>query len=113
MLQNRSVSDVRAKREAWKKHIPENDVNNLVFLDESGVNTNMTGHYVRSKRNERAVDRAPVNTPCSTTILSSHMAGRKDGPYGLSGRHYSGTVCGISGKHFTADIVRKWHHYYG
>ena len=49
MLQNRSVSDVRAKREAWKKHIPENDVNNLVFLDESGVNTNMTGHYVRSK----------------------------------------------------------------
>ena len=71
MLQNRSVSDVRAKREAWKKHIPENDVNNLVFLDESGVNTNMTGHYVRSKRNERAVDRAPVNTPCSTTILSS------------------------------------------
>ena len=71
MLQNRSVSDVRAKREAWKKHIPERDVNNLVFLDESGVNTDMTGHYVRSKRNERAVDRAPVNTPCSTTILSS------------------------------------------
>ncbi len=103
----------QGQKGSMEKHIPENDVNNLVFLDESGVNTNMTGHYVRSKRNERAVDRAPVNTPCSTTILSSHMAGRKDGPYGLSGRHYSGTVCGISGKHFTADIVRKWHHYYG
>lgn len=71
MLQNRSVPDVRAKREAWKKHIPENDVNNPVFLDESGVNTNMTGRYTRSKTNERTVDSAPVNTPCSTTILSS------------------------------------------
>ena len=51
--------------------MPENDVNNLVFLDESGVNTNMTRHYARSKTNERAVDSTPVNTPCSTTILSS------------------------------------------
>ena len=71
MLQNRSVPDIRAKREAWKKHIPERGVNNLVFLDESGVNTNMTRRYARSKRNERAVDSAPVNTPCSTTILPS------------------------------------------
>ena len=71
MLQNRSVPDVRAKREAWKKHIPERGVNNLVFLDESGVNTNMTRRYARSKTNERAVDSAPVNTPRGTTILSS------------------------------------------
>lgn len=71
MLPNRSVPDVRAKREAWKKHIPERGVNNLVFLDESGVNTNMTRRYARSKTSERAVDSAPVNTPCSTTILSS------------------------------------------
>ena len=71
MLPNRSVPDVRAKREAWKKHIPERGVNNLVFLDESGVNTNMTRRYARSKTSERAVDSAPVNTPYSTTILSS------------------------------------------
>ena len=31
----------------------------------------MTRHYARSKKNERAVDSTPVNTPCSTTILSS------------------------------------------
>jgi len=31
----------------------------------------MTRRYARSKTNERAVDSAPVNTPCSTTILSS------------------------------------------
>ena len=31
----------------------------------------MTRHYARSKSNERAVDSTPVNTLCSTTILSS------------------------------------------
>lgn len=51
--------------------MPENDVNKLVFLDESGLNTDMTRRYARSKSNERAVDGVPVNTPCSTTILSS------------------------------------------
>lgn len=51
--------------------MPGNDINNLVFLDESGVNINMTRHYARSKTNERAVDSAPLNTPCNTTILSS------------------------------------------
>lgn len=40
-------------------------------MDECGVNTDMTRHYARSKSNERAVDSTPVNTPCSTTILSS------------------------------------------
>lgn len=38
------------------------DENSLVFLDESGVNPNMTRHYARSKTNERAVDSTPVNT---------------------------------------------------
>ena len=71
MLRNGSVPDVMVKREAWKKHIPRNGVNNLVFLDEICVNTNMTRHYARSKTNERAVDSTPVNTPCNTTILSS------------------------------------------
>lgn len=76
-LRNRSVSDVKSKREAWKKHMPGNGVNYLVFLDESGVNTNMTRHYARSKTNERAVDSTPVNTPCSTTVLSSIRLDKK------------------------------------
>lgn len=42
-----------------------------MFLDECGVNTDMTRRYARSKSNERAADSTPVNTPCSTTILSS------------------------------------------
>ncbi|MCZ0687659.1 hypothetical protein [Mediterraneibacter gnavus] len=71
MRQNRSVPDVKEKRKSWREHLSENDTNHLVFLDESGVNTDMTRHYARSKKNERAVDSTPVNTPCNTTILSS------------------------------------------
>lgn len=71
MQLNRSVPDVQEKRKNWRKHLLENDADHLVFLDESGVNTDMTRHYVRSKKNERAVDSTPVNTPCNTTILSS------------------------------------------
>ena len=49
----------------------ESGADNLVFLDESGINIDMTRHYARAKTNERAVDSTPVNTPSSTTILSS------------------------------------------
>lgn len=69
--QSRSVPDVREKRRNWKKHMSERDINHLVFLDESGVNINMTRHYARAWKNRRAVDKTPLNTPCNTTVLSS------------------------------------------
>ena len=71
MPQSRSVPDVREKRRNWKKHMSERDINHLVFLDESGVNINMTRHYARAWKNRRAVDKTPLNTPCNTTVLSS------------------------------------------
>ena len=43
----------------------------LVFLDESGVNTNLTRIYGRAKSSSRAVDHTPLNTPTTTTVLSS------------------------------------------
>jgi transposase len=43
----------------------------LVFLDESGVNTNMTRRYGRAARGERVIDHVPLNTPKGTTIISS------------------------------------------
>jgi transposase len=50
----------------------------MVFLDESGVNINMTRHYGRSLSSERAVDHTPLNTPQTTTILSSiRLSGEK------------------------------------
>lgn len=43
----------------------------MVFLDESGVNINMARRYGRGKGGRRVVDHAPLNTPKSTTIVSS------------------------------------------
>ena len=47
------------------------DCSKLVFLDESGVNINLTRRYGRSQGGCRVVDKTPLNTPKNTTILSS------------------------------------------
>ena len=66
-----NAPDVVQKRNEWVRIISESDPNKLVFIDESGVNTDMTRHYGRAVGKERAVDNAPENTPTNTTILSS------------------------------------------
>ncbi|MCI7542546.1 MAG: transposase [Subdoligranulum sp.] len=43
----------------------------LVFLDESGCNTDMTRRYAYSLGGSRTVDSAPLSKPKNTTILSS------------------------------------------
>ena len=47
------------------------DAASLVFLDESGVNTNLTRRYGRARGKQRVMDSTPLNTPKTTTILSS------------------------------------------
>jgi transposase len=47
-----------------------------VFLDESGVNTNMARHYASELNGKRANDSIPLNKGRTTTILSSD---RSDG----------------------------------
>ncbi len=54
-----------AAREAWSEMITQCEADKLVFLDESGVNMDL------SRRYGRAVDKTPLNTPANTTILSS------------------------------------------
>lgn len=71
MPKNRSVPDVQDRRKHWNESIGGYKAENLVFLDESGINTNMTRLYGRSLSNERAVDNAPLNIPTTTTMLSS------------------------------------------
>ena len=46
----RDRPDVVAKREAWIKTQPQADSSKLVFLDESGCNTNMSRRYTRAKK---------------------------------------------------------------
>ena len=42
-----------------------------IYLDESGINTNLTRHYAHAVHGKRAIDATPVNTPAGTTVLSS------------------------------------------
>lgn len=68
--------DIKLQREKWRETIKTLDVSKLVFLDESGVNINLTRRYGRAIGKERVYDYAPLNTPKSTTMLSSiHMDG--------------------------------------
>lgn len=67
----RDRADVKDKRASWSKIQPTMQASSLVFLDESGVNTNLTRQYGRAKGKERVKDSAPLNTPKTTTILSS------------------------------------------
>ena len=47
------------------------DASRLVFLDESGVNTDMSRLYARAKDGQRANDSVPFKTGTSITLLSS------------------------------------------
>ena len=66
-----NVPDVKMKRKKWIENISDYDKEKLVFIDESGVNTDMARIYGRSKKGTRSVDKTPLNTPVNTTILSS------------------------------------------
>ena len=68
---NRSVPDVAEKRKNWNGLISGFRASDLVFLDESGCNTDMTRRYAYSLGGSRAVDSAPLSKPKNTTILSS------------------------------------------
>lgn len=59
------------KRKAWNGIISGFSANNLVFLDESGCNIDMTRRYAYAQGGSRAVDSAPLSKPKNTTILSS------------------------------------------
>ncbi len=66
--------DVKIKREAWKCEQPGIDIDNLVFIDESSIDTGMTRLYGRGASNERVVDHTPDTRFERTTILSSIRA---------------------------------------
>ena len=59
------------KRKDWNGLISGFKVSDLVFLDESGCDTDMTRRYAYSLGGSRAVDSAPLSKPKNTTILSS------------------------------------------
>ena len=68
---NRSIPDVAQKRKDRNGLISVFKASDLVFLDESGCNTDMTRLYAYSLGGSRAVDSAPLSKPKNTTILPS------------------------------------------
>jgi len=70
--QNRE--DVKARRDAWKESQSEMDIDKLVFLDESGINTGMIRLYGRSLSKERVIDYVSDVRFERTSILSSIRA---------------------------------------
>ena len=65
-----NAPDVDAKRKNWSENLPKYDKDKFVFLDESGINTNLTRIYGRAAGGSRCVDRTLLNTPENMTILS-------------------------------------------
>ena len=60
-----TVFDVRENRREWKETIKPEMVEHLVFLDESGVNTNLTRLYGRAPS---LLFRQPVHRPLAHRV---------------------------------------------
>mgnify|MGYP004585206153 CR=1 FL=1 len=59
------------KRKSWNDLMSGFKASDLVFLDESGCNADVTRLYAYSLGGSRSVDFAPLSKPKNTTILSS------------------------------------------
>ena len=85
----RDKPEVQAKRAEWKEQMPKFNPDQFVFIDESGVNIDMTRLYGRSIGNTRIKDSVPLNTPKRTGIVG---AMRLDGT--IRYRSFEGSITG-------------------
>ena len=69
---------MQAARQVWHQGLKQVPLEKLVFLDESGAQTNMTRTRGRAPRGVRVIDRVPHGHWKTTTILS---AVRHSGPF--------------------------------
>ena len=69
---------MRAARQLWHESLKDVPAERLVFLDESGAQTNMTRTHGRAARGVRVVDRVPHGHWHTTTMIS---AIRTTGPF--------------------------------
>jgi transposase len=61
----------RQRRQAWREQVSQLDPKRLVFLDESGVTTQMTRHYGRAPRGERIREATPAGHWNTLTLLGA------------------------------------------
>jgi len=69
--QEQDRPEVQARREFWWQTLKGLDARRLVFLDESGVTTEMTRRYGRAPRGERVGEGVPVGHWHTLTVLGA------------------------------------------
>lgn len=69
---------MRAARQLWHEHLKNVPIEKLVFLDESGAQTNMTRTHGRAPRGQRVIEKLPHGHWQTTTMIS---AIRSSGPF--------------------------------
>ena len=62
-------ADVRLARKSWPYRLGRRNKQRIVYLDESGAQTNLTRRYGRSLRGQRLVDAAPAGHWSSLTMV--------------------------------------------
>ena len=63
--------DVRLARERWQQNQCDWQAAKLVFLDETGVATNMTRRYGRAQKGERCIDHVPHGHWHTNTFIAA------------------------------------------
>ena len=58
---------MQRKRSQWIETISSANAEHQIYLDESGINTNLTRHYAHAVHGKRAMDATPINMPAGTT----------------------------------------------
>src|SRR5580698_837153 len=63
--------EVQAARKLWRKQQPDWDVRQLVFIDETGLNTKMARHYGRCPMGQRCTSAMPHGHWQSSTFIAA------------------------------------------
>jgi transposase len=69
--QEQDTPENQQRREAWRQQVKELDPGRLIFLDESGVTTEMTRRYGRALRGERVREATPASHWRTLTLLGA------------------------------------------
>jgi transposase len=72
--QEQDTPENRQRREAWQEQVKQVDPRQWVFVDESGVTTEMTRRYGRAPRGERVREATPAGHWSTLTLLGAMSA---------------------------------------
>jgi transposase len=76
---------VQAQRAEWKAKQLGLPVHRLVFIDETGLRTNLVRRYGRARRGQRLIDRTPHGHWKTTTFVSALRHDRLTAPMVVDG----------------------------